>query len=119
MAAQGLIRYHRLPTRPDRITVPAQKHIQTRYSAGLSSELPEPKSPVMSVVSKPATPINPPTTRGTEERAIGTSDGMGRRGYSSAFDPTWSPATKTTNTNETSTTPPAAKRYSASEIGRS
>jgi hypothetical protein len=35
IAAHGLARYQRLPTRPDTITVMAQKKIQTMYSDGL------------------------------------------------------------------------------------
>src|SRR5207237_939942 len=61
----------------------------------------------------------PPVASGHGDRATPTSHGTARRGYAIAFAPTCSPANRTTKTNEMSTTPPAAKRYSASPIGRS
>ena len=61
----------------------------------------------------------PPTARGHGDRATPTSQGTARRGYSIAFAPTCSPANNATSTKEMSTTPPAAKRYSASPMGRS
>src|SRR5579859_5279966 len=110
MAAHGLSRYHRLPTRPDTITVAAQKKIQVMYSEGLRVGCVEPKSPLTTSASRASTPIAPPIARGQGERATEVSKGTGRRGYSTAFAPTLSPAKITTSTNEMATTPPAAYR---------
>src|SRR6266568_2863741 len=110
MAAHGLSRYQRLPTRPERITVAAQKKIQVMYSEGLRVGCVEPNSPLTTTASRASTPTAPPMARGQGERATATSDGSGRRGYSTALAPTLSPAKTTTRTNEIATTPPAAYR---------
>ena len=88
IAVQGLSRYQRLPTSPERITVSAQKKIQTTYSAGFTNAVVEPKKPATTTVSSPMMPRLPPTTRGHGERAIGTSHGVARRGYSIVLPPT-------------------------------
>ncbi len=74
------------------------------------SGLEEPKRPVMTTASRPAIPLTPPTIRGHGVRAIDVRMGTARRGYWSAFAPTWSPVKRTTSTNEMTTTPAAAYR---------
>ena len=71
------------------------------------------------MVASPSTPIKPPMSRGHGERAIDSRNGTARRGYLTAFSPNCSPAKTTTSTNEMTTTPPAAKRYSHNDAGRS
>src|ERR1700719_2245589 len=110
MAAHGLTRYQRFPTRPLKMTSPAQKKIQTMYSDGLYRGLAEPNRPEITTATRPRTPIVPPTRCGHRERAAAVSHRTGRRGYCNAFAPTWSPANRTTSTNEMTTTPAAAYR---------
>src|SRR5262249_44541642 len=108
--AHGFSKDHRLPTIPDRITVPAQKKIQTMYSAGLRKAVDEPKNPLTIVAASAATPATPPITRGQGERPSGSSHRASRRGYATAFSPTCSPVNTTTRTKDSNTTPPAANK---------